>query len=171
MICNETIIIDHILLYSSYVPTILHYSSYVAQVFTKYCWNFKLTKCNFFKPRVKFINYDLTTYGNRPAQSKFNLIKHWSFPPHTLSLPSFIGLCGFYSQYFLWFETNIKPLRKFQHLLCLLHLMIVNIIPLRPLFYCDTITQSQYSSKRLGLLVGWDISWYKPTTLLNLWQH
>ena len=27
---------------------------------------------------------------------------------------SFIGLCSFYSRYYPWFETNVKPLRKLQ---------------------------------------------------------
>ena len=98
IICNEKIIIDDILLYSNNVNTLIHYFSCVAQVFTKYRLSFKLTKCEFFKPRVEFVGHDLTTYGNYPVASNFDLIKHWPLPPHAISLLSFIGLCSFYSR-------------------------------------------------------------------------
>ena len=50
--------------------------SCVAQVFTKYRFSFKLTKCDFFKPHVEFVGHDLTTDGNFPAESKLDLIQH-----------------------------------------------------------------------------------------------
>ena len=52
IICNYTIIIDDILLYSNHVNTLLQYFSCVVQAFTKYRLSFKLTKCEFLKPRV-----------------------------------------------------------------------------------------------------------------------
>ena len=64
IICNEKIIIDDILLYSNNVNTLIHYFSCVYQVFTMYRLSFKLTKCEFFKPRVEFVGHNLTTYGN-----------------------------------------------------------------------------------------------------------
>ena len=65
-------------------------------------------------PRVGFVGHDLTTYGNCPAASKFDLIKHWPLPPHAIYLLSFVRLYSFYRKYFPWFETNVKPLRKLQ---------------------------------------------------------
>ena len=112
IICNDKIIIDDFLLYSNNLNTLIHYFSCVTQVFTKYLLHFKLKKCEFLKPRVEFVGHNLTTYGNCPAASKFDLIKHWPLPPHAISLLSFIGLCSFYSRYHPWFETNVKPLRK-----------------------------------------------------------
>ena len=76
LICNDKIIIDDGLLYSNHVPSLLHYFSCVIQLFTKYRLSFKLTKCDFFKPRVEFVGHDLTTYGNYPIESKFDLIQH-----------------------------------------------------------------------------------------------
>ena len=96
-ICNDKTIIDDILLHSNHVPSLLHYFSCVAQVFTKYRLSFKLTKCDFFKTHVEFVGHDLTTYGNCPAESKFDLTQHWPLPPNTISLLSFISPCGFYS--------------------------------------------------------------------------
>ena len=76
VVCNDNIIIDDILLYSNHVNTLINYFSCVAQVFTKYRLSFELTKYKFFKPRVEIVENDLTTYGNCPAESKFDLIQH-----------------------------------------------------------------------------------------------
>ena len=92
IICNDKIIIDNILLYSNNINTLIHYFSCVDQVCTKYRLSFKLTKCDFVKPRVEFDGRDVTTYGNCTTASKFYLIKHWPLPLHTISLLSFIGL-------------------------------------------------------------------------------
>ena len=98
-VCDDKIVIDDILLYSNHIPTLLHYFSCVAKVFTKFRLSFKLSKCDFFKSRVEFFGQDLTARGNCPAQSKFNLIQDWPFPTHGTALLSFIGLCSFYSRY------------------------------------------------------------------------
>ena len=64
IICNDKVITDDILLYSNHVLTIIRHFFFVAQVFTKYRLSFKLTKCDFFKPRVESVDHHLTTYGN-----------------------------------------------------------------------------------------------------------
>lgn len=76
IVCNDKIFINDILLYSNHDNILLHYFPYVPQVFTKYRLSFKITKCDLFKPRVEFVRHGLTTYGNCPAESKFDLIKH-----------------------------------------------------------------------------------------------
>ena len=96
--CNSKTIIDDTLIYSNHIPILLHYFTCVAQVFTKYRLPFKLSKCDFFFPRIEYVGHDLTTGGNCPAQSKFQLINNWHLPPHGVLL-SFIGLCAFYRNY------------------------------------------------------------------------
>ena len=70
--------------------------------------------CFFLKPRVEFVGHDLTARGNCPAQSKFNLIQDWPLLTHGTVLLSLIDMCSFYSRYYPWFETGIKPLRRLQ---------------------------------------------------------
>ena len=74
IICNDRIIIDDILLFFNHVLTILHYFSCVAQFFSKHKFSFKLSKCDYFQPRVKYIGHDFTDNGNRSATSKFDLL-------------------------------------------------------------------------------------------------
>ena len=47
IVCDDKIVIDEILLYSNHIPTLLHYFSCVAKVFTKFRLSFKLSKCVF----------------------------------------------------------------------------------------------------------------------------
>ena len=95
IIYNGRVIIDDILLFSNHIPTLLHYFSCVAQVFTKFCLSLKLSKCDFLKNRVEYVGHDLTTHGNCLAAPKFSLLQNWPLPPHGISLLSFIGLCFF----------------------------------------------------------------------------
>ena len=109
IVCNDRIIIDDILLFSNHIPTLSHYFSCVVQIFTKFRLSFKLSKCDFLKERVEYVEYGLTANGNCPAKSKFSLIQDWPLLPHGISLLSFIDLCCFYNKYYQRFETNIKP--------------------------------------------------------------
>ena len=113
---GSRIVIDDILLYSTNIHTLIRYFSCVARVFVRYRLSFKLSKCKFFNPRVEYLGYDLTSQGNCPAQSKFDLVKEWTLPEHGTPLLSFIGLCTLYACFSPWFEINLKPLRKFQRL-------------------------------------------------------
>ena len=114
VIYNDRIIIDHILLFSNHIPTILRYFSCVAQEFIKYRLSFKLRKRDFFKPRVEYIGHYFTTDGNCPVVSKLFSFQDRPLPPHVIFLLSFIGLCWFYYRYCSWSETNIRSLRKLQ---------------------------------------------------------
>ena len=75
IVCDDKIVIDDILLYSNHIPTLLHYFSCVAKVFTKFRLSFKLSNYDFFKSHVEFVGHDFTASGNCPAQSKFYLIQ------------------------------------------------------------------------------------------------
>ena len=114
IICDDRIIIDDILLFSNHIPTLLHYFPVLHKECTKYRLSFQISKFDFFKDRVEYVGYDLTTEGYYLAVSKFTLLQDWTLPPHGIYFVSLIGICCFYNMYCHWFETNIKPLRKLQ---------------------------------------------------------
>ena len=89
-------IIDDILIWSSNLEAILIYLECVCKVFQKYRVSFRLDKCRFLMDRVEYVGHDLTSVGNCPAKSKFDLIKDWEIPISGSSLHSFIGLVVFY---------------------------------------------------------------------------
>ena len=70
-----------------------------------------MKKCEFLKERVEYVGHDLTSQGNCPAQSKFELIHDWPLPENGQSLHSFIGLLNFYHKYLPYMEIRLKPLR------------------------------------------------------------
>ena len=74
--------------------------------------SFRLDKCEFFQPRVEYVGYDLTSTGNCPARSKFNMVRDWPLPSHGQSLFSFVGLVNFYHRFAPYFELKLKPLRR-----------------------------------------------------------
>ena len=88
--CDSKTIIDDTLIFSNHIPTLLHYFSCVAQVFTKYRFSFKLSKCDFFLSRIEYGGHDLIADGNCLVQSKFVLIRQWPLPPHGVSLLSLV---------------------------------------------------------------------------------
>jgi hypothetical protein len=108
---GSRVIIDDILLWSTYLPALQNYFRCVCMVFTKYRVTFQLKKCAFITNRFKYVGHDITPDGNCPAISKFDLITDWPLPATGQSLISFIGLLSFYNIYSPWFEVSVKPLR------------------------------------------------------------
>ena len=104
-------IIDDILIWGVNLAAILIYLECVCQVFQKYRVSFRLDKCRFLMDRVEYVGHDLTSIGNCPASSKFDLIKDWSIPISGSSLYSFIGLIFIYHIYAPYLEVRLKPLR------------------------------------------------------------
>ena len=111
LIIGSKIIIDDILAFGNIMKYLLQYTHCICTVFKKYRVSFQLKKCEFLKERVEYVGHDLTSSGNCPAQSKFDLINNWELPKHGPSLHSFIGLINFYHKYIPFFEITLKPLR------------------------------------------------------------
>jgi hypothetical protein len=79
----------------------------------KYRLSLKLSKCDFLKERVEYVGHDLTSDGNCPSKSKFNMITDWPLPATSQALHSLIQLCNlFYNKYCPWLEIKLKPLRQ-----------------------------------------------------------
>ena len=111
---DSKIIVDDILIYSNHIPTLFHHFSWFAEDFTKYRLSFKLLKFDFFLPRIEYVGHDLTADGNCLPQSKFEFIKQWPLPPHSVSLLSFITLCSFYNDYTCLVASDSWRFRKLQ---------------------------------------------------------
>ena len=112
IVSGSRTVIDDILLYCSNIKLILIYFECVCKVFQKYRVSFRLDKCEFLKSRVEYVGINLMRHGNTPAQSKFDMINHWTLPTSGQSLFAFIGLVNFYHRYAPYFEIQLKPLRR-----------------------------------------------------------
>ena len=70
-----------------------------------------LLKCLFFPSRLEFVGVDSCVDGNRPAQSKRELIKHWLPLLYARDVASFLGFINFYGPYIPYFEHRASALR------------------------------------------------------------
>jgi hypothetical protein len=111
-VADSRTIIDDILNWSTDPDAFLDLFECICIVFLKYRVSFRLDKCEFFKDRFDYVGHDITSAGNCPAQSKYDLIQDWPRPATAKSLLSFISLCSFYQRYVPWFEVGIKEMRK-----------------------------------------------------------
>lgn len=75
-----------------------------------------LRKCHWFPDLLNFVGTDITPEGNRPAQSKHDLLKTWPSPTTVKDVASFVGFAVFYSKYIPLFETRITRLREIMKL-------------------------------------------------------
>jgi hypothetical protein len=71
---GDRVIINDILLCVVDLPELLNYLECILFVCQKYRLSLKLSKCDFLKERVEHVGHDLTSEGNFPLQSKFNMI-------------------------------------------------------------------------------------------------
>ena len=69
-------------------------------------------KCLFFPDRLEFVGIDVCKDGNKPAQSKHDLLKSWPVPKTAQDVASLVRFANFYAQFIPQFEPRIKNLRE-----------------------------------------------------------
>jgi hypothetical protein len=109
---NTRIIIDDIVSHSKDLATSLQYMECQLQVCMAYHLSLSLKKSFIFPKRFEFVGNDVCPKGNRPAQSKHQLLKSWPSPEIVRDVAKFIGFAQFYSKYIHHFELRIIPLRE-----------------------------------------------------------
>ena len=65
-----------------------------------------------FPKHFEFVGNDVCPDGNRPAQSKHQLLQSWPSPEVVHNVAKFIGFAQFYSKYIHHFELRVIPLRE-----------------------------------------------------------
>ena len=108
---SKAIIDDMCLWYSSKDPILIYFEC-VYEIFQKYRVSLILYKCEFLKPQIKYVSYDILKNSNFPAKPKFNMISDWVLPTIGQSLLPCIGLVKYYHRYATCMEIRMKPLRK-----------------------------------------------------------
>jgi hypothetical protein len=62
-----------------------------------YCLSLSLKKSFIFPKRFEFVGNDVCPDGNRPAQSKHQLLQSWPSPEIVRDVAKFIGFAQFYT--------------------------------------------------------------------------
>jgi len=105
------IIVDDIF---SWAPTFDDFIKYLIcqlEVCMSQNLSLSLKKCLFCPERIEFVGHDVCEDGNRPAQSKHELLKTWPTFQVARDVASFLGFLNFYSKYIPCFEQRVAPLR------------------------------------------------------------
>jgi len=70
----------------------------------------KHTKCEFYKDRLEFLGYVISTEGTSMDPAKVKAISDWPYPSCVRDVQSFVGLVNFYHHLIPGFATMCRPL-------------------------------------------------------------
>jgi hypothetical protein len=76
----------------------------------KYDLLLKPEKYEFFKKKVNFLGYIISTEGMRMDPDKIKAILEWPTPTTVKEIQSFYGLANYYRQYVSHFSNKVRPL-------------------------------------------------------------
>ena len=108
---NTRIIIDDIVSHGKDLDTSLRYMECQLRICMAYRLSLSLKKSFIFPKRFEFVGNDITPEGNRPAQSKHELLRTWPRPEIIRDVAKIIGFAQFYSKYIPQFELRISRLQ------------------------------------------------------------
>jgi hypothetical protein len=109
---NIRIIIDDIVSHGRDLAMSLQCMECQLQVCMAYRLSLSLKKSFISPKRFEFVENDDCPDGNRPAQSKHQLLQLWPSPEVVCDVAKFIGFAQFYSKYIHHFELRIISLRE-----------------------------------------------------------
>ncbi len=109
---NTRIIVDDIVSHGHTIETSLRYMECQLRVCRLYRLSLSLKKSFIFPQHFEFVGNDVSPDGNRPAQSKHQLLASWPQPEIVRDIAKFIGFAQFYSVYIHHFDMCIAPLHE-----------------------------------------------------------
>lgn len=106
------IIVDDIFSWADSFETFIAYLRCQFEVCRAQNLSLSLKKSIFLPKRVTFVGHDVCDDGNRPAQSKHQLLETWPEFTDVRSISSFVGLVNFYAKYIPNMELRIFQMRE-----------------------------------------------------------
>ncbi len=72
----------------------------------------KLTKCEFLKPRIKFLEHVVDEFGTHAVDDKVKAIAEFPQPKSTDNVWSFLGVAGYYRPFIKDFAARVSSLTQ-----------------------------------------------------------
>jgi hypothetical protein len=107
---DTRIIINDILNFCRSFKIALDYIECILQVCRLQNLSLCLRKCMWLPERVEFVGIDVCLDGNRPAQSKHQLLQAWPKPRIVRDVASFVCFAIFYCAFIPLFKVHVKRL-------------------------------------------------------------
>jgi hypothetical protein len=95
---GSAVIVDDIILYDKFIPTLLAYFVNCLKILLFYRVTVNLRKTRVLPRRAKFVGVDVMKEGNAPAQSKYEPIRSLATPKLFSDIRMLTGVLGFYQR-------------------------------------------------------------------------
>jgi hypothetical protein len=109
--CDTKVIVDDVLIYGRDSDELIRYFGVVVDVLKHHRATLKLKKCKWFGKSCEFVGVDVTSEGNKPAESKLQAFLDLPAPSTWHDLRMIIGAFGFYGKWIPNYELEILPWR------------------------------------------------------------
>jgi hypothetical protein len=106
------IYLDDILIYSRTPEEHAEHLQAVLQRLLEHDLKAKLSKCEFFKPNVKFLGHIVGEQGTQVDPDKVAVVKNWPRPKTPGDVRSFLGLANYFRKFIQGFAELARPLQK-----------------------------------------------------------
>ncbi|KAI2655942.1 Transposon Tf2-8 polyprotein [Labeo rohita] len=102
--------VDDILIYSRNQAEHRQHVQQVLQKLRQHSLFLKLEKCEFHRPSVQFLGYNISAEGVQMDQGKVDAIQKWPLPTSVKELQRFLGFTNFYRRFIMDYSTITAPL-------------------------------------------------------------
>ena len=102
--------LDNILIFSNNEEEHLKYLDMVLTILRQHDLKAKRSKCEFFKPELKFLGHLISANGMRHDPAKVSSVVDWPTPVSAYEVRSFLGLANYFREYIRAFAATAAPL-------------------------------------------------------------
>ncbi|GKD04499.1 putative reverse transcriptase domain-containing protein [Tanacetum coccineum] len=106
------IFIDDILIYSKNKQEHKEHLKLILELLKKEELYAKLSKCEFWIPKVQFLGHVIDSEGIHVDPAKIESVKDWASPKSPMEIYQFLGLAGYYRRFIEGFSKIAKPMTK-----------------------------------------------------------
>ncbi|GJQ93298.1 putative reverse transcriptase domain-containing protein [Tanacetum coccineum] len=106
------VFIDDILIYSKNKEEQEEYLKLILELLKKEELYAKFSKCEFWIPKVQFLDHVIDSQGIHVDPAKIKSIKDWASPKTPTKIRQFLGLAGYYQRFIKGFLKVAKPITK-----------------------------------------------------------